>query len=353
MEVQEGGARIIVDEVFYNPRMRFCRDLDMLVFAALDSKEYFDALSASGVRGIRAALEAGKVAVFNDINPKAVKVIEENLRRNGLSGEVINGDAAAVMRQRSFEHVDVDPFGSPAPFMDSACFSARKYLSITATDTAALCGSATNSGLKKYGAFAVKTDVYHEVGLRMLIGFAVREATKYEKALFPLISWAREHYYRVHFKVRRSTSMSASIYGKVGYLAYCSACLRKKVLSFGEGAERCKCGEKFKVLGPIWLGELKDRGFVEKVVEMAEGKLKEFLNKILIESDVPTAYSLPVLAKIHSLTLPPAESVVEELKKLGYEASRTHYCGFCIKTDADRDEVVRLLEKYSSESSRD
>ena len=40
MEVQEGSARISVDEVFYNPRMRFCRDLDMLVFAAMDSEEY-------------------------------------------------------------------------------------------------------------------------------------------------------------------------------------------------------------------------------------------------------------------------------------------------------------------------
>ncbi len=344
MEIREGGARISVDGVFYNPMMRFCRDLDMLVFAAMDSKEYFDALAASGVRGIRAALEAGKVAIFNDISPKAVKVIEENLRRNGLSAEIINGDAAAVMRQRSFEHIDIDPFGSPAQFMDSACFSARKYLSITATDTAALCGSATNSGLKKYGAFAVKTDVYHEVGLRMLIGFAVREATKYEKALFPLISWAREHYYRVHFKVRRSTSISAKIYEKMGHLAYCGACLRKKVIGVGEGAERCKCGEKFRVIGPIWLGELKDRGFVERVAEMAEGKLKKFLNKILIEADISTAYSLPALAKIHTLTLPPAESVVGELKKLGYEASRTHYCGFCIKTDADRDEIVKILE---------
>ncbi|AAB90427.1 tRNA (guanine(10)-N(2))-dimethyltransferase [Archaeoglobus fulgidus] len=343
MEVEEGRARVKVEGVFYNPRMRFCRDLDMLVFATMDSKEYFDALSASGIRGIRAALEAGKKAVFNDVSPKAVKVIEENLRENGVSGEVINGDAAAVMRQRAFEHIDIDPFGSPAPFMDSACFSAKRYLSVTATDTAALCGSATNSGLKKYGAFAVKTDVYHEVGLRMLIGFVVREATKYEKALFPLISWVREHYYRVHFKIKKSTAMSAKVYEKMGYLAYCSTCLRKKVLGMGEGAERCECGGKFSLIGPIWLGELKQRDFAEKVAEKAEGKLRAFLEKILAEIDAPTAYSLPALAKIHSLTLPPTDVVVEELKKLGYEASRTHYCGFCVKTDADRDVVVKIL----------
>ena len=65
----------------------------------------------------------------------------------------------------------------------------------------------------------------------------------------------------------------------------------------------------------------------------------------MAEIDAPPAYSLPALAKIHSLTLPPTDVVVEELKKLGYEASRTHYCGFCVKTDADRDVVVKILER--------
>lgn len=343
--IAEGRARIETKGVFYNPRMKFCRDLDMLIYAELDSEEYFDALSATGIRGIRASLEAAKHAIFNDISSEAVKTIRENLKLNGVEGEVFNVDANVLMRQRSFEHVDIDPFGSPASFMDSACFSARRYLSVTATDTAALCGSATNSGLKKYAAYAVKTDVYHETGLRMLIGFAVREATKYEKVLVPLLSWAREHYYRVHFRVRKSTSMAAKVYEKIGFIAYCPQCLRKLAVGMGEGLSECKCGEKLIMLGPLWLGELKQDDFVERVARRAEGKMQEFLGKIKEEVNVPMAYNLQRLASIANATVPPTLEVVERLRERGYAASRTHYCGFCIKTDAEVGEVLEIIKK--------
>ncbi|NOY11532.1 MAG: tRNA (guanine(10)-N(2))-dimethyltransferase, partial [Archaeoglobi archaeon] len=57
--IVEGKARILTEGVFYNPRMEFCRTADMEVFRHLRSKSYLDALAASGVRGIRAMLEAG------------------------------------------------------------------------------------------------------------------------------------------------------------------------------------------------------------------------------------------------------------------------------------------------------
>ncbi len=343
--IVEGRVRIKTNGAFYNPRMKFCRDLDMLIYAEFDSREYLDALSATGIRGIRASLEAEKHVVFNDISSEAVKTIRENMKLNKVEGEVFNMDANVLMRQRPFEHVDIDPFGSPATFMDSACFSARRYLSITATDTAALCGSATNSGLKKYASYAIKTDTYHETGLRMLIGFAVREATKYEKALIPLISWAKEHYYRAHFRVRKSTSMAARVYGKVGFVAYCPKCLSKLALEMGEGLERCSCGGRYIILGPLWLGELKQEDFVERVLRRAEGKMQEFLNRIKEEVDVPTVYNLQRLASIARVTVPPTLRVVEELRKAGYTTSRTHYCGFCIKTDAGVADIVETMKK--------
>ncbi|WP_290596062.1 MULTISPECIES: tRNA (guanine(10)-N(2))-dimethyltransferase [unclassified Archaeoglobus] len=345
--IEEGRARIITEGVFYNSRMKFCRDLDMVIFSEIDSAEYLDALAASGVRGIRAALEASKQPIFNDLNPKAVEIIKRNLELNGLEAEVHCMDASILMRGRSFEHVDIDPFGSPATFIDSACFSARKYLSVTATDTAALCGSATNSGLKKYGAYAVKTDTYHETGLRMLIGFVVREATKYEKALTPLISWAKEHYYRVHFCIRKSTSKAGEIYEKVGYINFCPRCLRKEVTAMGECRERCECGSKFVMLGPLWLGELKQSEFVTRIYERSEGKLRYFVEKLKEEVEVATAYNLQQMASRVSERAPPTMEVVKKLREMGYKASKTHYCGFCIKTDAKVGVLAEVI-KYLS-----
>ena len=181
--ITEGFAKINIEGVFYNPKMRFCRDLDMLVFRSLNSHEYLDALAASGVRGIRAALEAEYQPIFNDWDRNAVETIKRNLKLNNIDAEVHNRDATILMRERKFYHIDLDPFGSPSEFIDSACFSTLKYLSITATDTAALCGSATLSGLRKYSSFAKKTEYYPEVGVRMLIGKVAREITKYDKSI--------------------------------------------------------------------------------------------------------------------------------------------------------------------------
>ena len=343
--ITEGKAKIKTDGAFYNPRMKFCRDLDVLIYSEFESEEYLDALAATGVRGIRANLEALKHPIFNDISPEAVKTIVENMRINGVEGEVLNMDANILMRQRHFEHIDIDPFGSPAIFMDSACQSTRRFLSLTATDTAALCGSATNSGLKKYASYAVKTDTYHETGLRVLIGFAMREATKYEKVLIPLISWAREHYYRVHFRVKKSTSLAGKVYEKIGYIAYCPRCLRKSPIRMGEGVKECKCGAKPAILGPLWLGELKQKNFVERVAERAKGKMKEFVEKVREEVDLPLTYNLQRLASMTRLTVPPTLKVVESLRENGYRASRTHYCGFCVKTNADVNEIIKIMEK--------
>ncbi|MET1123786.1 MAG: tRNA (guanine(10)-N(2))-dimethyltransferase [Archaeoglobaceae archaeon] len=339
----EGKAKLIVEGVFYNPRMKFCRDLDMCVFSAVDSKELLDALAASGVRGIRAALEAGKEVLFNDRDPKAVEVIRKNLEINGISAEVFCEEANLLMRRRHFEHIDLDPFGSPSHFVDSACFSARRYLSVTATDTAALCGSSTSSGLRKYAAFAVKSDAYHEIGLRMLIGFLCREATKYEKVVEPIASWAMEHYYRVHVGLRRSTSLSAKVYEKVGHVFYCDRCNAKFAVPMGDSREFCRCGNRLVAMGPLWLGELKSVEVVKKASEVAEGRARKFLDSLAEECDAPTVYNLQRIAQRLKVNTPKTDEVVERLREMGYEASKTHYCGFCVRTDAEIEEVEKVI----------
>lgn len=343
--IEEGKAKIKIDGVFYNPRMKFCRDLDMVVFSEFKSTEYLDALAASGIRGIRATIEASKHSIFNDKDLKAVRVIEENLKLNGITGKIYCKDVTLLLREEFFEHVDIDPFGSPSVFIDSACSSAKKYLSVTATDTAALCGSATGSGLKKYGAYAVKTDTYHETGLRMLAGFVIKEATKYEKVLTPLISWAREHYYRIHFSVRKSTSQSAKVYSKMGYINYCPRCLKKKVSTMGEGYDRCSCGGRFIHIGPLWLGELKHKDFIERIFKKAEGKLRSFVERLRGEVDVATAYNLQMIASRVKGRAPSTTKVIEKLVAMGYSASKTHYCGFCVKTNADIAELYGIIRQ--------
>ena len=67
--------------------------------------------------------------VANDLEPAALLALRENVRRNGLTEEQVmpsEGDAVAVMQRSKppdghrFEAVEIDPYGTAAPFLDSA-----------------------------------------------------------------------------------------------------------------------------------------------------------------------------------------------------------------------------------------
>lgn len=113
----EGSVTLNVEGAFYNPRMKLNRDLGAVVAKVLGISDYLDALAASGARGLRVAKEANVEHVaLNDVSPRAVGLLEENAKRNGLEGcEILSSNANVLLHQRHFEAVDLDPFGSPSP----------------------------------------------------------------------------------------------------------------------------------------------------------------------------------------------------------------------------------------------
>ena len=64
-----------------------------------------------------------------------------------------------------FDVVDIDPYGSAAPFLDSAVQSASSggLLCITCTDMAVLCGNHPEACFAKYGAMPAKRQHCHEM----------------------------------------------------------------------------------------------------------------------------------------------------------------------------------------------
>ena len=54
--------------------------------------------------------------------------------------------------------VDIDPFGTPSPFIESAAISAKAggMLCVTATDTSALCGTYKEPCIRKYNSMPLK-----------------------------------------------------------------------------------------------------------------------------------------------------------------------------------------------------
>src|SRR5712692_7797468 len=214
-EVREGAAQLLVPDVprrkgpgtagpwpFYNPTMTVNRDMAAMALAKWPRplESVLDGLSATGAWGIRMHLESGPVSIaFNDRSDLATDLIRENLRRNGITGEVTRGDLRTLLRDASFDFVDIDPFGTPEPYVGSLLESAPigSGFGLTATDTSVLGGTYPDTCVKRYGARPVRCPQGTEIGLRILLGFCEREAARFGKGVRPLVSFAAEHFLRI------------------------------------------------------------------------------------------------------------------------------------------------------------
>ena len=190
VEIKEGLARILVPKaeriydapVLYNPIMSLNRDISVLALKAIGPKRVLDALSATGIRGIRYTLETPAEEVWmNDINRDAFELILTNVELNfGIRpsvegkravGELFGGkrlivswdDANRMMAEefRYFDFIDLDPFGSPVEFLDTALRSVKRrgVIGGTATDTGVLCGAYRNACRRKYLAEPIRGEL--------------------------------------------------------------------------------------------------------------------------------------------------------------------------------------------------
>ena len=117
---EEGVEFQACKDVFYNPNMNFCRSLASLAVGAIDEKLVVcDAFAATGIRGIRYAKENRNVEklILVDIDDKAAKCAKNNANRNKIKTEVIKGNISKLVFDIAADFVEVDPFGTPAPYL--------------------------------------------------------------------------------------------------------------------------------------------------------------------------------------------------------------------------------------------
>lgn len=156
------------NQVFYNPIQEFNRDLSIAVlntYSKINNNKklrILEALAASGIRSMRYALEIENCTeiVANDFDKKAVELINLNKKFNNVDQIVKSNfaDATVLMnesysKKEWFDSIDLDPYGSPAIFLDSAVRTVRSggMLLVTATDAGVLCGNGADTCYTKYG----------------------------------------------------------------------------------------------------------------------------------------------------------------------------------------------------------
>ncbi len=349
-EIREGETTLVVPavarpeegEVFYNPVQRLARDVSICVYKCLAPETLCDALAASGARGVRIAKEVGARVTCCDRSEAACSLIRRNADLNGVEVEVVRSDASAALSAGHWDAVDVDPFGSPVGFFDLAARAARRHLAITATDPAALCGVYPRVTRRRYLADVVKTEFYHEVGVRILAGFAVRTAAKYDVALRPIFAHSSDHYYRIYFSKETGGRRADAALESLGTLRWCRKCLAR-----GLGGTGCSCGADAPI-GPLYAGELFDWDLARRA--LAEAQARGFseaaglLGAIAGESRMPAFhYDHHALCKAKGVPPRKLSKVLAALAAAGFRAGRTHFSETGFRTDAALSEIMKAV----------
>jgi tRNA (guanine26-N2/guanine27-N2)-dimethyltransferase len=325
-------------------------------------------LTSSGVRGVRFASEIRGVSevVINDISTRAVRLAEQNVELNNVGERVIvrHEDANCLLSchgrpLQRFDVVDLDPFGSPVPYLDSAVRAVRNggLLALTATDLAPLCGVHQRACVRKYGGKPLRTEYCHELAVRLLAGCVGTVAARHDIGVRVLFSHSTDHYIRAYVEIGYGAKKGDESLQNMGYVLHCFNCLHRETAAkpFTAQVEHCpECRSGMDFAGPLWLGSIFDRGFCEALV--GENKRRPFRNSTRIgkllslardEVDVPlTYYVIDRVSGKLGLPAPSVASVLEALRERGFQAVPTHFNSRGVRTEASAfavREVVRCL----------
>jgi tRNA (guanine26-N2/guanine27-N2)-dimethyltransferase len=373
--VEEGGGSFLVYSpvkykdpawapVFYNPRMKCSRDISSAIieayarFLGKDDLVVVDALSATGIRGIRYLLEntAVQKVILNDLSSRAVKLMQENVKLNNLSDtvEIRNEDAVRLLTSlRGIDIVDIDPFGSPAEFIDPAlrCLKHKGLLCVTATDLPPLLGKYPKTCIRKYFSKSILTEFSRELAVRILAYFVAREAAKLRRSVAPIFSFYHAHHVRICFLVLKRESNYSGIINSVGFVKYNPSTLERELAGL---LDPSRVEGNWVLGGPIWIAPLASSSFSKILLEVYRERLntlnlcrygEKIVSSVINEAGMPPFYfTTEKIAQTYSLPKErSAEEVVESLLNAGFSASLTHFDPKGFKTNARVHDILQLL----------
>ena len=271
-----------------------------------------DALSATGLRALRYAKEIPFVTnvVANDLSKEAVKSIRMNVEHNAVD-EIVHPnvhDARAYMYSKvgneqqplagkyihRFDVIDLDPYGTAAPFFDSALQALQDggLLCVTCTDAGVFASNGyPEKAYAIYNGVTVKGPHSHEGGLRLILHAIATSAARYSIAIEPLLSLSIDFYARVFVRIHKKQQEVKLLSGTTmltyncdnGCGAWKSQLLARNAskenkngatffkYGYAQGPNatpHCEhCGHKTHLGGPLWAGPLHNPYFIQRILD--------------------------------------------------------------------------------------
>jgi tRNA (guanine26-N2/guanine27-N2)-dimethyltransferase len=386
-----------------------------------------DALSASGLRALRYAHELPfpVTVTANDLLPSAVETIKLNVEHNNLADKitVTESDAKAHMYTTignnlagssrlprptsSYDVIDLDPYGSAAPFFDAAVQAVRAQgglLCVTCTDAGVWASNGyQEKAFALYGGIPMKGPHSHEAGIRIILHGIAAAAARYGLAIEPLLSLSIDFYCRMFVRIKSSPAAVKFLAGNTMVVYNCDAgcgawasqpLLRNVAMSTKSGSGTyfkhtaaqgpptdavCEhCGIKMHIAGPMYAGRMHSGLFIRRILdglpqastdiykttERIRGMLQTALEEIeeeaadeTLDADKPTApqdnvdphpfFFMPQqLSKTLHCRTPSDNAVRGALRGLGYRVIRSHCKAGSIKTNAPWSVIWHVMREW-------
>ena len=342
---------------FYNPVMKIHRDISTLVmnthFKNFTRKITFcDPMVASGIREARYLQKIPTIfskMILGDISQESLnnckKTFNENSVLDKVELEFIRGKAQNTMYQRSVDCIELDPYGSPAPFLDAAISQTNHggLLCVTATDTASLCGVYPKKAKRRYNVNITKTFCFDDLGLRALIGNCQIRAGQFDKQLIVKVAFVHAHFYRIFFEVKDSAELSLQQINELKYVEWDRETQKIDVFDFMDNGR----------IGPLYVGDLRGEEFVQDCLHsielLQESKdAQKLLEKIKNEVQVVGYYDMHKLQSYCGIKQGiKFDKLLEMIKEEGFEVSRSHCDKRGFKTTMDFEKLISFLKNLN------
>jgi tRNA (guanine26-N2/guanine27-N2)-dimethyltransferase len=394
---EEGGVQLhdVADgSLFYNKHQLLQRDLSVAVLLVLRASSsdpnpltVCDALSGTGVRALRYAVECctakGSIKVTaNDTSTSAA--ILANCDLNGIAAELfaVQGQDASVLllaNPLQFHYIDLDPFGSPMPFLAAAVTAVADHgvLAVAATDFDVISGKRARACRRLYGTNPVPNSTCPgEVALRVLLQAIATAAAEQGKLVEPLLCVGLEFCVRVFVRVHSNAASNAAAAAAAGaadavadadaavpeliWLTPANITVAGSAYTVHYSKPNCDNSEQSRnktaaaVYGPLWGGPLYSTDFVAQVLALVTrtetdaasatatavqppskllyplataDRIAALLSSLTQElQGVMLSYSMPLLAKQLGIAhmRPSLLTVINCLKAAGHQCSLTH-----------------------------
>jgi tRNA (guanine26-N2/guanine27-N2)-dimethyltransferase len=359
---------------FFNPSAKLSRDVSILVYRAFlhdmsrKHKTYADPLSGVGARAIRVAVEVQEIdeVYINDLNPLAIELSKKNAVLNFVERKCnfsVNEACKFLLscqtnQSERFAVLDLDPFGSPAPYIDCALRSVLNsgLISVTATDTAVLCGKFNDVCFRKYYGRAIRCHYANEIAIRILLSQIGLTASRFGLSIEPLFAHNYSQYIRIYARVKLSSAEANMVHHKLGFIQHCEKCGNRIVSKQNNKIDACGlCGNSFNIAGLLWISKLFDKVFIKKMEECNLNKAGSGLqNNAIVDrsmlstcieenDDIPYYFITDEIAAKLKTSPQSVAKTIERLSNSGYRSSKTSLDKRGFRTEAGINEILTLL----------